>query len=75
MEVAPDEMMCVWHDSRTGIFEWICGPRIARELLTGGMKKINGKPVRVEVVDVWPQMKGIQVRATTTIGERIDVAI
>lgn len=69
----PDEMWCVWHDPQTGIFEWICGPEIAKELLNGGMEKINGKPVRTEIVDIWPSLKGIQVRATTSIGERINV--
>lgn len=61
-----DEMWCVWHDPQTGIFEWICGPKAANELLLGGMTKINDKPVRVEIVDVWPELKGIHVRATTT---------
>lgn len=59
-------MLCVWHSPSTGIFEWICGPNIADELLHGGMTKINDKPVRVEVVDYWPSIKGIHVRATTT---------
>jgi hypothetical protein len=35
------------------------------------MTKINGKEVIVEVVDVWPSIRGVQVRATVTEGERI----
>ncbi len=60
----PDEMMCVWHSP--GVYEWICGEDMARELLNGGMTKINGQPVRVEVVDRHPQLGGIQVRATSS---------
>jgi len=69
----PDEMWCVWYSPETGTFEWICGPDAANDLLNGGMQKINGKPVRTHVVDIWPALKGIQVRATTTLGERYDV--
>ena len=62
-----DEMWCVWSNPESGTYEWICGPRMADELLNGGMTKIDGKPVGVEIVDKWPQINGIQVRAT---GER-----
>ena len=61
-----DEMWCVWHSPSTGIYEWICGPKIADELLNGGMTKINDQPVRVDVVGHWPRINGIQIRATTS---------
>lgn len=63
----PDEMWCVWSCPESGTYEWICGSERARDLLTGGMTKINGKPVRVEIVGEWPQINGVQIRAT---GER-----
>lgn len=62
----PDEMMSVWHSPDSGTFEWICGPTMARDLLNGGMQAINGQPCRVEVVDIWPELKGVHVRATMT---------
>jgi hypothetical protein len=64
--LGPDDMWCVWHNPASGTFEWICGPDAATELLSGGMTKINGEPCRVDVVGVWPKLKGIQVRATTS---------
>lgn len=69
----PDEMWCVWYSPQTGTFEWICGVKAAENLLNGGMQRINGKSVRIEIVDYVPSLKGITVRATTTQGERIDV--
>lgn len=63
----PDEMWCVWYSPGTGVFEFICGPDKADELLNGGMTKIDGMPVRVEVVDKWPRANGIQIRATSTV--------
>ena len=65
--LAPDEMMSVWWHDESGTYEWICGPDRAAELLNGGMRKINGQPCRVEVVDVHPRLGGIQLRATTSI--------
>lgn len=64
--LAPDEMMNVWHSEETGTFEFICGWKAARELLSGGMTKINDKPVKVEVVGHWPSIAGIQIRASTS---------
>lgn len=64
--VAPDEMWCVWQSDR--VYEWICGESRARELLSGGMTRINGEPVTVEVVDHHPALGGIQVRATISKG-------
>ena len=66
LALRPDEMMSVWWDERSGTYEWICGPDRAAELLGGGMRRINGEPCRVEVVDVWPRLGGIQLRATTS---------
>lgn len=66
-------MWCVWHSPETGMFEFICSPEVAHDLVKGGMEKINGKPVHVHVVDIWPEIKGIQVRATTSVGGGINV--
>lgn len=67
--VEPDEMYCVWHSPQSGTFEWICGAKAANDLLHGGMTKINDETVeRIEIVDVWPEMKGIHIRATTSAG-------
>ena len=63
--VQPDEMICIWHSPTSGTFEFLCGPNVADELLNGGMRTINGKPCRVEVVDQ-PKLGGVHVRATTT---------
>jgi hypothetical protein len=57
-------MMSVWHSDR--VYEWICGEKRADELLNGGMRKINGQACVVEVVDRWPAINGITVRATTS---------
>ena len=64
MKIQPDEMMEVWHSEETGVFEWICGHTIAAELLNGGMTHINGKPVRLEVIDEYHHLEAVQIRAT-----------
>lgn len=61
----PDEMISIWYSPTSGTFEWLCGPRAADDILNGGMRTINGKPCRVEVVDR-PKLGGVHVRATTT---------
>jgi hypothetical protein len=66
--VKPDEMWCVWYSPQTGTFEWICGAKAANDLFHGGMTKINDKPVvHLQIVDVWPELKGVHVRATTEV--------
>jgi hypothetical protein len=62
--IAPDEMWSVFHDEWSGTFEWICGFARADELLNGGMTSINGVPCSVSVVDEWPAIRGVQVRAS-----------
>lgn len=55
-------MWCVWHTPT--VYEWICGQEKAEELLNGGMTRINGEPCIVEIVDRWPELNGVHVRAT-----------
>ena len=61
----PDELMCIWSSHSTGTYEFLAGPDLADDLLNGGMLTINGKPVRVQVVDA-PKLGGIHIRATMT---------
>lgn len=73
LKLKPDEMVCIWWSPQTGTFEFMCGSEAADDLLNGGMQKINGKPVRTHVVGKLPSQDATIVRATTTVGERIDV--
>lgn len=68
--LAADEMWCVCHDIWKGMFEWICGYDRAHELLNGGMTKINGRPVTLEVVDEWPGIAGVHIRAAWALGDK-----
>jgi len=61
----PDELMCIWSSHSTGTYEFLVGSSLADDLLNGGMRTINGQPVRVEVVDE-PKLGGVHVRATMT---------
>ena len=68
--LAPDAMLNVWHSEFSGTYEWMCGWKIAHELLNGGMTSINGLPCSVSVVGEWPEIRAIQVRATCEGMER-----
>lgn len=64
----PDEMIPVFHSDTSGVYEFLCGYERAYELLHGGMRKINGAPCRVEVVDTTASSLGaVHVRATCDI--------
>lgn len=65
LTLAPDELMCIWHSPASGTFEFLVGAELAQDILNGGMRTINGQPVRVYVVDA-PKLGGVHVRATTT---------
>ena len=58
----------VWHDEWAGTFEFMCGRQKARELLSGGMTRINGEPVTLSIVDEWPGINATQIRATIPTG-------
>ena len=50
-----------------GLYEVFCHPLTAQELLSGGMTRVNGQPVKVEKIDEYQH--GWQLRISTSSGE------
>jgi hypothetical protein len=45
-----------------GYGEFLCTPHTAEELLAGAMSRVNGVPVRLEIVDRLPNINAVIVR-------------